>query len=131
MPTTKVFANASIAAFVLALSGCGGASAEAPPPTIAVPAPEPEEKEAVHISSIEVYSKDGTEILVDGKSIGQAPIQKHEVPPGHHDVTFVDPETGNRTMSVDLEPGDHRVLQSDPPPSARNATKPEPSKKEK
>src|SRR3954453_22068734 len=90
-------------AVTVSMFACGGP----PPEPVAPPEPPPastEPEETVHKASIEVYSRDGTEILVDGKSIGQAPIKKDELPAGPHDVTFVDDRTGNRTMSVNLAP---------------------------
>jgi hypothetical protein len=120
---------APLLAFALALSACGGAAVPEPAAPPAPPAAPEQEADIVHKSSIEVYSKDGTEILVDGKSIGKAPIQKYELEPGPHNVTFVDETTGNRTMGVNLAPGDHQAITSDPPPHANNDMKPEDPKK--
>ncbi len=104
----------------LLLLACGGAPA-APvdaPPTVKAPVAEAE-PEKVPETSIEVNSTEPTEILVDGRSIGTTPIRKHFVTPGRHDVTFVDPAYGNRTMTVDIEAGDHKALQSEPAPSTK------------
>ena len=48
--------------------------------------------------------------------------------PGSHDVTFVDEMTGNRTMTVVLEPGDGKVVTSDRPPSATQKPEKKPEK---
>lgn len=107
----------------LSLTGCGGAPKEpATEPTAPMPAapPEPEdlEPETDDSAMIEVIAGKPTEILVDGKPIGTTPISGHKVAPGLHEVTFVDEAHGNRTMMVDVGPGDAKTVQSDPAPSA-------------
>jgi hypothetical protein len=63
-------------------------------------------------------------VLVDGKPAGTSPVVGFKVKPGSHDVTCVDDQTGNRTMSVVLEPGDGKMVTSDRPPSAMQQRKP-------
>ncbi|WP_438021041.1 PEGA domain-containing protein [Sorangium sp. So ce315] len=113
------------ALFVIALAGCGGAAPPpqpvAPPPPVATtPEPEPEPP-LDDTPMLDVVSAQPTEILLDGKPIGTTPISGHKVAPGTHEVTFVDPERGNRTMMVTLEPGDAKTVQSDPPPSIKES----------
>ncbi|SRR5688572_9208096 len=109
---------------VIALAGCGGAASPpqpvepTPPPAVTAPEPEPEPP-LDDAPMLDVVSAQPTEILLDGKPIGATPISGRKVAPGTHEVTFVDPERGNRTMMVTLEPGDAKTVQSDPPPSIR------------
>jgi hypothetical protein len=114
------------------LLGCGGSPAE-PPETPLSPPPQPvddldPEKEPETV--IDVLAAKPTEILLDGKPIGTTPISGYKVTPGTHEVTFIDPARGNRTMIVSLEPGEGRVVQSDPVPSIIE-DKSEDEKKEK
>lgn len=109
--------------------GCGAKPEppiEAPKPPPVVQEPEPE---ADVSATIDVLAGSPTEILLDGKPIGTTPITAYKVSPGQHDVTFVDPARGNRTMGVTVEPGDSKIVQSDPAPAANEAMKPEPAKK--
>ncbi|AUX43372.1 protein phosphatase [Sorangium cellulosum] len=107
---------------VIALPGCGGAAREPEPvdpkpaPVATQPEPEPEPP-LDDAPMLDVTSAQPTEVLLDGKPIGTTPITGRKVAPGSHEVTFVDPERGNRTMMVTLEPGDAKTVQSDPPPS--------------
>lgn len=104
---------------VAALAGCGGAPTEPPalaPPPPKVTAPELEEEAATPDTTIDVLAAKPTEILLDGKPIGSTPIDDHKVSPGRHEVTFVDPDHGNRTMMVDVQEGDNQTVQSDPVP---------------
>jgi hypothetical protein len=101
----------------IALLGCGGAppepSATPPPPVQPEDDLEPEkDPETV----IDVIAAKPTEILLDGKPIGTTPINGFKVTPGTHEVTFVDPARGNRTMMVTLQEGEGKVVQSDPVP---------------
>lgn len=105
--------------FALALAGCGGAPS-APPQPVPKPAPvEPEldpEPPLDDTPLLDVIAAQPTEILLDGKPIGTTPISGYRVEPGLHEVTFVDPEHGNRTMMVELQPGEAKTVQSDPMP---------------
>jgi hypothetical protein len=86
-----------------------------PNPAPTAPEPEPPLDDT---PMLDVLSAKPTEILLDGKPIGTTPISGRKVAPGSHEVTFVDPEHGNRTMMVTLEPGDAKTVQSDPVPAA-------------
>ncbi|WP_437311812.1 PEGA domain-containing protein [Sorangium sp. So ce388] len=109
----------------LALAGCGGAPKpppEPPPPAPVAAQPEPEPEPPLDDAPmLDVTSAQPTDVLLDGKPIGTTPITGRKVPPGTHEVTFVDPERGNRTMMVTLEPGDAKTVQSDPPPSIQES----------
>lgn len=104
--------------FVAALAGCGGAPAEPPevaPPPPKVTEPEMDEPPAPE-TTIDVIAARPTEIMLDGKPIGTTPIDDYKVTPGRHEVTFVDPDRGNRTMMVEVQEGDNQTVQSDPVP---------------
>ncbi|WP_437564068.1 PEGA domain-containing protein [Sorangium sp. So ce542] len=110
---------------VIPLAGCGGAPKPPPEPPQPAPIaaePEPEPEPPLDDAPmLDVVSAQPTEILLDGKPIGTTPITGRKVAPGTHEVTFVDPERGNRTMMVTLEPGDAKTVQSDPPPSIQES----------
>ena len=98
------------------LLGCG-----APPPPPQVPQPEttsaPDEPpEAEEPATIDIMSREPTEIRVDGKPIGKTPITGHKVKPGSHDVTFVFSESDSPTLNVTLAAGDAQTIKLDPPP---------------
>jgi hypothetical protein len=106
------------AALLLAgVPACGGTDVQPATPK-AAPADDPPEKAADDTATIDAYCNPPSEILVDGKPAGTSPLKNFKVKPGSHDVTFVDEVTGNRTMTVVLEPGDGKVVTSDRPPSA-------------
>lgn len=67
---------------------------------------------------MKVIATPPTEILVDGKSVGQSPATVEHLKPGTHDVTFVDEENGNRTLQITLEPGQFQEVYQAMPPSA-------------
>jgi hypothetical protein len=68
-------------------------------------------------STIDVYCTPPGKVLIDGKPAGTAPLKMFKVEPGSHDVTCVD-ETGNRTMGVNVAPGESRSVISDRPINA-------------
>jgi hypothetical protein len=70
-------------------------------------------------ATLDIYSNPPADVLVDGKPIGKTPIKAHKVEPGSHDVTFVD-DTGRRTMTVNVEPGEGKSVISDRPPGPVN-----------
>jgi hypothetical protein len=113
----------------VAAAACGGAEAQPATPKAAA-ADDPPEKPADDTATIDAYCNPPTQVLVDGKPAGTSPITGYKVKPGSHDVTFVDELTGNRTMTVVLEPGDGKVVTSDRPPSATQK-KPEKGDKQK
>jgi hypothetical protein len=105
--------------FAAALAACGGAPTDAAAPvSTAAPSDDPPEHKGDDTATLDVYGNPPTKVLVDGKPAGTTPISGFKVAPGSHDVTWVDELTGNRTMSVNLEPGDGKTMTSDRPPSA-------------
>lgn len=80
--------------------------------------------------TLDIYCNPPTKVLVDGKPAGTTPVSGFKVKPGSHDVTFADEETGSRTMTVTVAPGEGRTLTSDRPPSMQQVMhKDDPSKK--
>jgi hypothetical protein len=121
--------RAALAAMVIGMGigigilGCG--ASEAPPPNVPVAAAVPDEPPAGDDSGqLEILCNPPTPVLVDGKKAGTTPIKGYRVPPGSHDVTFVDEVTGNRTMTIVLAAGEGRAVVSDAPPSASTTAEP-------
>jgi serine/threonine-protein kinase len=90
------------------IGGGGGAIAKAPPVAPAAPK-EPEPKPApaaaggkgtLNINSIPVSN-----VILDGKPLGQTPKVGVAVAPGAHTVIFVHPEHGRKAKSVNVEAG--------------------------
>jgi hypothetical protein len=98
------------------LSACGAAPppVEAPPPAATVEEPPPVDQ----TPTLDIFSDPPVDVKVDGKPAGTTPITAFKVTAGKHDVTFMDPVTGNRTMPVSVEPGETRTVKSDRIPSA-------------
>ncbi len=120
--------RAALAAVALGMLGCG--SSGAPPPAVPLAAAAPEEPLAGDDSGqLEILCNPPTPVLVDGKKAGTTPIRGYRVPPGNHDVTFVDELSGNRTMTVTLGVGEGRAVVSDRPPSATEAVEKKPADK--
>ncbi|MDI1435299.1 PEGA domain-containing protein [Polyangium sorediatum] len=105
--------------------GCGGAAeGGAGPETAGQTVPkveEPEQAEEVVEDSgtLDILSDPPQDVLLDGKPIGKTPLTNHRVKMGPHDVTFLDPAEGDRTMSVNVSPGDHQTVKLDHPPKIR------------
>jgi hypothetical protein len=120
--------RAALAAMALGMFGCG--SSEPPPPAVPLAAAAPEEPTAGDdTGQLEILCNPPTPVLVDGKKAGTTPISGYRVPPGSHDVTFVDELTGNRTMTITLGAGEGRAVVSDRPPSATDAVEQKPADK--
>lgn len=66
-------------------------------------------------ATLEILSVPTATVTVDGKPAGKTPINGFKVPPGQHDVTFTD-DTGPRTMSIMVAPGEARMVKSDRAP---------------
>lgn len=106
--------------------GCGGAT---PPPeapkgttTVTDPADQiPVESAGEDAAFLDITSAQETEILLDGKSIGKTPLELQKVTPGTHEVTFVDPRGGNRTLVVTVGPGESQTVSSNANPTSADA----------
>jgi len=114
--------RAAFAAMAIGMLGCG--SSEVPPPNVPVAAAPDEPPAGDDSGQLEILCNPPTPVLVDGKKAGTTPIKGYRVPPGSHDVTFVDELTGNRTMTISLGPGEGRAVVSDRPPSASTTVEP-------
>ncbi|MRG90675.1 PEGA domain-containing protein [Polyangium spumosum] len=129
--TRKVTRNILAISLVFAFAGggalgCGGAAeGGAGPETAAVkPAPPDEDpgqgEEVVEDSgTLDILSDPPQEVLLDGEPIGKTPLTNYRVKMGSHDVTFLDPAEGNRTMTVNVSPGDHQTVKLDHAPKIR------------
>jgi hypothetical protein len=108
---------------IVSSAGCGGASQSERAPDMPVPASDPaagEPEAAVDDSGmLDIVGEPGVEVLLDGKPVGKTPVTNLKVTPGNHDVTFVDPAEGNRTMGVIVNPGDHTSVKTDRAPPIR------------
>lgn len=98
----------------LTIAGCAASDAQSAVP-LATAAPD-EPPPADEPGTLDIVSTPEAKVLIDGKPAGTTPIKGLKVPAGRHDVTFVD-ETGNRTMTVSLEPGEGKMVKSDRPPT--------------
>jgi hypothetical protein len=133
---TRTLAPLFAAVLLSPIAACAGGSSEPATPPVPTATPdEPPEKKTDDTATLDVYGNPPTKVLVDGKPAGTTPIQGFKLAPGSHDVTWADDVTGNRTMSVKLEPGEGKVMTSDRPPSAmqkpEKAEEPEKGKKGK
>jgi hypothetical protein len=67
--------------------------------------------------TLEILCNPPVQALVDGKPAGTTPVVGFKVAPGSHDVTCVDEQGGNRTMTIKVGPGEGRTVTSDRAPS--------------
>ena len=109
--------RAALAALALGVFGCAGSE---PSPAVPLASASPEEPlpPTDDTGQLSILCNPPTPVLVDGKPAGTTPINGFRVPPGSHDVTFVDELSGNRTMTVSIGPGEGRSVVSDRPPNA-------------
>jgi hypothetical protein len=112
----------SAAAVVLMTSaGCGGAQEPDPTwnPTVNPSSQEAWEDKPVDESGLlDILSVPDVDVEVDGKAVGKTPITAYKVKPGSHDITFLDDVTGNRTLTVIVQPGEAKTVKTDRPPRA-------------
>jgi hypothetical protein len=80
---------------------------------------------------LEILSVPDVDVMVDGKAAGKTPISGYKVTPGSHDVTFLDEVTGNRTLTIIVQPGDAKTVKTDRPPHAVDTPPSEEPKKKK
>ena len=105
-----------LAPLFVAFVGCArSADAEAPVPLVTAAPDEPSTPDEP--GTLDILCMPRTKVLVDGVPAGTTPIRGFKVAPGRHDVTFVDDETGNRTMTVRLEAGEGKTVKSERPPT--------------
>jgi len=106
--------------------GCGGASQSAadaasaePKPPVTPEDPEQGEEPVEDSGTLDILSDPPQEVLLDGEKIGKTPLTNYRVKAGSHDVTFLDPTEGDRTMSVNVSPGDRQTVKLDHAPKIR------------
>jgi hypothetical protein len=117
---SRASSTASLLSLVFSLSaglGCAAstsASSARHPARASESRTEVEAPAAPEVSTLELWAAEPTDVLIDGEAVGTTPIPKRKVSPGKHDVTFVDPESGNATMTIEIEPGEHQRLTAPP-----------------
>jgi serine/threonine-protein kinase len=79
----------------------------APPPEPKAPEPKPEPKAAAPSGSgtLNVNSLPLSSVLIDGRPYGSTPKTDISLPAGSHTVTFVHPDLGRKSVTVNIEPG--------------------------
>jgi hypothetical protein len=100
---------------ILAAAACGATTAEKDGAIPLVTATPDDPGAPDETATLEILATPSAEVKVDGKPAGKTPITGYKVPPGRHDVTFID-DTGPRTMTVNVEPGEARMVKSDRAP---------------
>lgn len=112
---------------VVGLVACGGATPPPEPPKTTTPVQDDEipiENDGENVAFLEISSSVPTKILLDGKAVGETPIDMLKVKPGTHEVTFVDERGGNRTMVVTVGPGESQSVHSNPSTTSADAILP-------
>ncbi|MBW2523021.1 MAG: hypothetical protein JRI23_02540 [Deltaproteobacteria bacterium] len=51
-----------------------------------------------------------SQVMVDGRSVGNTPVGDVQVAPGQHTVIFIHPEKGRKARSVAVKPGETKVV---------------------
>lgn len=84
----------------------GGASATAAPTREAEPEPKPEPSDVkAETGTLNVNSIPVSKVMVDGRPVGETPKVNMTLPVGTHTITFVHPELGKRSVSVQIKAG--------------------------
>lgn len=96
-------------------AACGASTSDKESAVPLATATPDEPGQADEPGTLQILATPSAAVSIDGKPIGKTPITGYKVPPGRHDVTFTD-DTGPRTMTVTLEPGEGRVVKSDRAP---------------
>src|SRR5277367_5296714 len=115
------------------VAACGGAAKDGQAATpIATAAPDEPPENTDDTGTLDMLCDPPVKVLVDGKPAGTTPVTGYKVKPGSHDVTFVDEQTGNRTMTVMIATGEGKTLKSERPPSMQQLMhKDDPANKKK
>ena len=112
---------------VVSLVACGGKTPPPEPPKTSAPVADdeiPSDNDGENVAFLEIASSVPTKILLDGKAVGETPIDMIKVKPGTHEVTFVDERGGNRTMVVTVGPGESQSVHSNPSTTSADAILP-------
>ena len=107
--------RAAACALLLAATACGATTADKDGAVPLVTATPDDPGTADETATLQILATPSAEVKVDGKPAGKTPITGYTVPPGSHDVTFID-DTGPRTMTINVEPGEARMVKSDRAP---------------
>lgn len=78
--------------------------AEASPPAVASAAPSANAASATS-AKLNLNSIPASNVVVDGRPLGQTPLIGVSVAPGTHSVVFIHPEHGRKVSRVSVEPG--------------------------
>jgi len=81
----------------------------------------PPERTLKNMAGIIITSDPSFEVMVDGKSVGKTPLTVENLPEGTHDVTFIDPEGGNATQTVELGEGEFKKAHYSASPDSSDA----------
>jgi serine/threonine-protein kinase len=82
----------------------GVAGSQSPEPKAPPSTPAPVGEGTLHINSIPI-----SKVLLDGKPLGNTPKVSVTVPAGTHQVTFIHPEMGKKTITVIVKPGETKT----------------------
>jgi serine/threonine-protein kinase len=72
-------------------------------------APSAPEKAAAGTGTLNINSLPASRVLVDGTPIGSTPKVDYQVSAGTHTITFVHPDLGKKSISVNVKPGQASV----------------------
>jgi hypothetical protein len=81
----------------------------------------PPERTLKNLAGIIITSDPSFEVMVDGKSVGKTPLTVEHLPEGVHEVTFIDPEGGNATQTVELGEGEFKKAHYAASPNSSDA----------
>jgi serine/threonine-protein kinase len=87
--------------------------AAAPPPRPAKDSDSGDDDGKIDVPSgtglLNINSLPPSKVLLDGRAMGGTPKTDVSVPAGTHTVTFIHPDLGKKTVSVDVKPGQRAV----------------------
>jgi len=82
-----------------------------PPPRRAKAKPKPKRKETAAAGTISITSLPWARVTIDGKYVGNTPLQRKSLPAGEHEVRLSNPETGQSAKrTVKIVGGEHSTL---------------------
>jgi hypothetical protein len=81
------------------------------------PLPQPKELKAGLI----ITSSPSVEVKIDGKSVGETPLEVNDLEPGEHDVTFMFKGEDKITQTVNLGEGETQKLNQNVSPNSADA----------
>lgn len=102
-------ANAPPVVAVAAAPAKAPAALAAKPEAPAEPAPAAAAPAAKGPGTLNINSLPPSKVLVDGRPSGSTPLVDISLPAGPHTVTFIHPELGKKTVTVEVQPGQRAV----------------------